>query len=774
MSDARLKFGIGQPARRVEDTRFLLGEGRFTADHKEEGALHAAFLRSPHAHARFVFSNLEDARALAGVYAVYTIEDVRHLGNIKCLWPVPNADGSLTPPKPYPILADGEAFHVGDIIAMVVADSEETAGDGLEAINVGWKPLEAVSSMPEALADGAVQLFAGAPGNLAYDNHFGDKNATDTVFARAAHVVGLTVVNNRVAANYVETRGAIAAYSADDETFLLRVTSQGVHPLRDLIAENILHIGKDKIRVVTQDVGGGFGTKTLLYREYPLLLEAARRLGRPVRWIGDRTEHFTGDAHGRDNLTRAEMALDADGRFLAMRLDILGNLGGYPSQTGPYVAYVGASMASGPYDIGDIHVRVRGVYTHTTPVDAYRGAGNPEATYVLERLVDRCAQQLAMSSDEIRRRNFVAADRMPYKTPTGRTYDVGDFAGTLAEVLRRADHAGFDARLAASRSRGRLRGFGLASYVECTAWGAGEEGTLNLEPDGTFTLLVGTQSTGQGHETAYAQVAAARFDVPLTQISVVQGDTNRVRSGWGTGGSRSIPVGAVMVGRASDKLVAVIKAVAADALEASFDDLEIADGGVGVIGTDKRLSFAELAREAAIRDIPLSASDEFTPPDATYPNGTHCCEVELDPETGAVSIERYHVVDDFGVTLNPLLLDGQIHGGIAQGAGQALSEAIVYDAQGQLLTGSLMDYGLPRADNFPFFDIATRNIPSTTNPMGLKGAGEAGSVGASPAIINAISDAIWRAYGAHDIDMPATPFAVFKAIQDASRRLNQK
>lgn len=769
MEAPRLKFGIGQPAKRVEDIRFLTGAGRYVADHPEQGVLHAAFLRSPHAHADYVVTDLESARAMPGVHAVYTIEDVRHLGGIRCLWTVDNADGSLTPPKPYPIMADGRVFHVGDIVAMVVADDENTALDAMQAIGIDWRALKPVTCMPDALTGGAPLLFEGAPGNLAYDNHFGRKAETDAIFARAPHVVGIRVANNRVIANFIETRGAVADYDAGRDSFLLHVASQGVHPLRDLIAGDILHIDKEKLRVVTGDVGGGFGTKTLLYREYPLVLEAARRLGRPVRWIAGRSEHFLGDAHGRDNLTTAEMALDAHGRFLALRLDILGNIGGYPSQTGPYVAYVGASMATGPYDIPEIHARVRGVYTNTAPVDAYRGAGNPEATYVLERLVDRCAQALSIPADEIRSRNFIRPEQMPYSTQTGRLYDVGDFDGTLRAVLVRAGHAQFEERLAGSRDRGRLRGFGLASYVECTAWGAGEEGSIALGPDGAFTILAGTQSTGQGHETAYAQVAAERLDIPLERIAVVQGDTSRVRSGWGTGGSRSIPVGAVMVGRASDRLVEIMKMVAATALEAAPDDLEIGGGGIRVAGTDRHMTYAEIAAAAAMQEVSTRAVDEFTPPDATYPNGTHYCEVEVDPETGAVTIDRYHVVDDFGLTLNPMLLEGQIHGGIAQGAGQALCEGIVYDANGQLLTGSLMDYGMPRAGDLPFFEIVTRNIPSTTNPMGLKGAGEAGSVGAAPAVVNAISDAIFRAYGAHEIDMPATPSAVFEAIEAARR-----
>ncbi len=765
-----MKFGIGQAVRRVEDERFLTGKGSYTADFVPENTLHAAFLRSPHAHAQFSFGDLAAVRAMPGVRAVYTLADLSNLGGLRCIWPINNADGSLTPPKPYPIMADGETFHVGDIVAMVVAETGFAAMDAIEAISVDWRPLDVVVGLNEAIADDAPQLFAGAPGNLAYDTHFGDETRTAEAFAGAAHVVRMTVVNNRLVANYIETRGAIGDYDPVTQHFTLHVTSQGVHGFRDLLAENILRVPKDMIRVVTRDVGGGFGTKTILYREYPLVLEAARRLGRPVRWIGERSEHFVGDSQARDNLTVAEMALDGEGRFLALRLDILGNLGGYPSQFGPAVAYVGASMATGAYDIGTIFVRVRGVYTHTVPVDAYRGAGNPEATYVLERLVDRCARELSIAPEEIRARNFVKPQQMPYGTATGRTYDVGDFAGTMQAALEGAGHGGFEPRAADSAARGKLRGFGFASYVECTAWGDGEEGSVQLDRDGGFTLLVGTQSTGQGHQTAYAQVAAHHLDVPPERVRVIQGDTVRVKSGAGTGGSRSIPVGAVMVSRASEKLVASLKMLAAEALEAAVSDLEARDGGISVVGTDRSISYAGIAALKTATPERLVAVESFTPPDATYPNGTHCCEVEVDPETGAVSIERYLVVDDFGLTLNPLLLEGQIHGGIAQGIGQALHEATIYADDGQLLTGSLMDYCLPRAGDLPDFEVGTRNIPSTTNPLGLKGAGEAGSVGACPAVMNAVSDALWRAYGPHELDMPATPLAIFNAIEAAKRK----
>ena len=762
-----MKFGVGQAVKRVEDVRLITGRGNYTSDYAPEGALHAVFLRSPHAHATFSFGDLDAARALPGVKAVYVAADLAALGDLPCLAPMANSDQSTTPLKPYPVLAKGAAHHVGDMVAMVVAESERLARDGAELLEVEWSPLPAAVDMREAIGDGAPQVFGEAPGNIAYDAHIGDQAKTEKAFAGAAHAVSLSVVNQRLVANYMEPRSAIGEYDSASGRYTLNVGSQGVHGLRDVIAESILKIPPDKLRVVTNDVGGGFGTKSLMHREYPLVLEAARRLGRPVCWQADRSEHFVGDAQGRDNLTTAEMALDANGRFLAMRVDILGNLGAYLSQFGPFIPWLGATMATGSYDITTLYVRCRGVYTHTVPVDAYRGAGRPEAAYVLERLVDQCARALKLAPEEIRARNFVKPAQMPYRTQTARTYDVGDFEGAMRASLAKADYAGFEARAAAARKRGAIRGIGFASYIECTAWNDNEEGSVELAPDGRFTVLIGTQSNGQGHETAYAQVVSQYLDVPLDRITVVQGDTDRVATGFGTGGSRSIPIGAVMVSRASEKLVVSLKELAADKLEAAVADLEASNGAIRIAGTDRAISYAEIAALPGATRDKLKAIESFAPPDATYPNGTHTCEVEIDPETGETRIERYTVVDDFGFTLNPLLLAGQVQGGVAQGVGQALMERAVFGEDGQLLTASLMDYCLPRADNFPNLHFETRNIPSTTNPLGLKGAGEAGSIGSTPAVMNAVNDALWRAYGVTHLDMPATPLAIFTAIAAA-------
>ena len=763
------KFGAGQSVKRVEDIRLVSGQGNYASDAVDKAELKAVFLRSPYGHAKFRVDDIEAARAAPGVRAVYVASDFAGLGGLPCLAPVGNSDGSKTPLKPYPVMAADEAHHIGDIVAMVVADTTPQARDAAELIGVTWKALPAAIDMEEAVRPGAPLVFAGAPGNVAYDTHIGDKQETDQAFAGAAHTVRIKIVNPRAVANYMEPRSAIGEYDAKSGRFLLNAGSQGVHILQKPIAK-ILKIPTENLRVITQDVGGGFGTKQMLYREYPLVLEAARRLGRSVGWLADRSEHFVGDAQGRDNVTTAEMALDSNGRFLALRVDILGNLGAYLSMFAPYIPWLGASMATGPYHIDALHARVRGIYTHTVPVDAYRGAGRPEAAYVLERLVDACGHRLGIAPEELRAKNFVKPDQMPYHTHTDRDYDVGDFEGAMRACLKKADQSGFERRVKDAQARGKIRGFGFASYIECTAWGEGEEGSVGLERNGDFTVLIGTQSTGQGHETAYAQIVAQYLDVPIERIKVVQGDTDRIPTGNGTGGSRSIPIGAVMVSRASETLASSLKDLAADKLEAAVADLEIADGKVRIAGTDRAISYAEIAALPAATAEKLTATQSFTPPSATYPNGTHACEVEIDPDTGVTTIVRYSVVDDFGFTLNPLLLAGQVHGGIAQGAGQALMERALFDGEGQLLTASFLDYCMPRADNLPAFDFETRNVPSTTNPMGLKGAGEAGSIGSTPAVMNAVADALWRAYGVEQIDMPATPFAVYSAIRRSRAR----
>jgi aerobic carbon-monoxide dehydrogenase large subunit len=764
------KFGIGQGVRRVEDARLVSGQGRYTSDITPKNAAHAVILRSPHAHADFKVTDTAAARAMKGVIAVYTGADVAHLGGVPCQAPMKTADGKgMVLPK-WELLVTGTAMHIGDAVAMVVAETAEQARDAAEAIQVDYKPLPVAVGIANAVKKGAAQVWPQAPGNIAFDQTMGKEGGADAALKAAAHVVRLTVENNRLITNYMETRACIGEFDAKNGKYTLTVGSQGVHGLRDTLASSILNIEPDRLRVVTPDVGGGFGTKSFMYREYPLVLFAAEKLGRPVKWVEERGEHFMACAQGRDNLTTAELALDGKGRFLGLKLHIYGDLGAYPSQYGPYIPWLGGTMATGPYDFGAFFVRVQGVYTHTVPVDAYRGAGRPEAAYLLERLVDAAARQTGIAPDKLRAMNFIKPKQMPYKTLTGRTYDVGEFAGHMKDALEAADQKGFSSRLRVSKKAGRLRGFGFASYIECTAWGSGEDVSVSLGKDGRFTLLIGTQSNGQGHETAYAQAVSQALDVAMSEITVVQGDTDRIATGHGTGGSRSIPVGFVSSLRASENLGEKLKDLASGALEAAKSDLEISGGGVRVAGTDRLLGFRDIAALPKATPDRLMANGDFVPPDATYPNGTHVAEVEIDPETGETAILNYTVVDDFGRTVNPLLLAGQVHGGIVQGIGQALIERTVYDSSGQLLTASFMDYGMPRADDVPSISFTTRNVPSTTNPLGIKGAGEAGSIGSCPAVMNAVVDALHRGHGITHIDMPATPERVWQAIAAAQTK----
>jgi carbon-monoxide dehydrogenase large subunit len=761
------KFGMGQAVTRVEDARLITGRGRYSSDIVPAGAAVGFVLRSPFAHARIRRLDATPAKSMPGVLLVLTAADVAHLGSVPCQALLKTASGATMKPPVWPVLCGETVQHVGDGVAFIVAETLDQAKDAAEAIVADYDTLPVVTDIAEALAPGAPQVWPQAPGNIAYEQSMGDKEAVDAIFAGAARVVSLPVTNNRVVANYMETRACFAEYDAAADKYTLTMGSQGVHGMRDILTEQMLKIEPEQLRVITPDVGGGFGTKNMMYREYALVLDAAKRLGRPVAWVQERTEHFLACAQGRDNLSVGELALDEAGRFLAMRVSIDGNLGAYCSQYGPYIHWLGGTMATGCYDIPAFYLRVRGIYTHTVPVDAYRGAGRPEAAYLLERLVDVAARELKMEPEALRALNFIKPKAMPYRTKTQRTYDVGDFEGAMRAALEKADQAGFARRRVESAARGKVRGFGFASYIECTAWGSGEEAVLKLRQDGDFELLIGTQSNGQGHETAYAQAAAGVFDIPAERIMVVQGDTDRIATGHGTGGSRSIPVGFVSATRASEALAAQLKELAADRLETAISDLEITNGMIGVAGTDRRIALADIAALPAATPEKLTASNEFVPPEATYPNGTHVAEVEIDPATGAVSVVRYTIVDDFGATVNPLLLAGQVHGGIVQGIGQALMEHTVYDSTGQLLSASFMDYAVPRADNAPSMDFSTRNVPSTTNPLGIKGAGEAGSIGSCPAVMNAVVDALHDGYGIRHIDMPATPQKVWAAIASA-------
>ncbi len=757
-----MKFGFGQALQRTEDDPLLRGAGCYIADVAPSATLHAVVLRSPHAHARFSIHDLDRVRAMNGVHLVLSAADVANLGPMPTPGVIPGVE--IKVPR-YPVLAESVVKHVGDAIAFVVADTLEAAKDAAEAIAVDWQPLPHVIGAIAALTPGAPQVWPDQP-NLAFETATGDAPATKAAFASAARIVETTIVNQRLVTNYMDTRGVIAEY--DGHRFTLTLGSQGAHIIRDIIGGAVMHLAPEKMRVITPDVGGGFGTKLFPYREYALAAVAAERLRKPVKWVAERSEHFLGDSQGRDNVSTARLALDEKGRFLALDLDIVADMGAYLSCYAPYIPWLGMGMATGAYDIPLAYIRLRGAYTNTVPVDAYRGAGRPEASYLIERAVDAAAREIGVAPDALRRKNLIKPPDLPYTTPTGKVYDSGEFAGTLARAQELIDWKGFHKRAAQAKRAGKLRGIGLATYVEACGNNGPETATINLDRDGGVTLLIGSQSTGQGHATSYAQLVAEQLDLPPQHVRVVQGDTDLIASGAGTGGSSSISIGGVAVGRASQALAEQLKELAAEILEAPAGDMEIIGGGARVVGTDRAISFADLAAHPSAKPKKLRAVKEFGNDAPTYPNGTHAVEVEIDPETGATTIVNYAIVDDFGATLNPLLLAGQIHGGTVQGIGQALMEDAVYDrASGQLVTASFMDYAMPRAEHAPNFIFETRNVRCKTNPLGVKGAGEAGAIGSCPAIINAMIDALDRAYGIRHIDMPATAERVWQTIENA-------
>jgi len=766
-----MKFGIGQAVTRLEDRRLLTGGGVYTDDIRLAGAAVGYVLRSPHAAARIASLDASEAKAAPGVLSVLTVEDADRdgLGDIPCLAPVKNRDGSDRADTPRPILARGQVRHVGDPVAFVVAETLAQARDAAELIAVDYEELPAVVDTAAAAKPGAPRVWAHIADNVCFDWEMGDREATEAAFARAARTVKLELVNNRIVVNSMEPRGAVADYDARSGRSTLYSSTQGPHVIHGQIADMILKIGAAKLRVVTGDVGGGFGMKIFCYPEQALVVWASRKLQRPVRWTPDRSEAFMSDIQGRDNVTVAEAALDADGRFLAMRFTTWAAMGAYLSNFGPFIPTgAGGGLQNGIYTTPAIHVSVKGVMTNTVPTDAYRGAGRPEASYAVERLVDHAGRETGLGPAEIRRRNFIRPEQMPFTTSLGDAIDSGEFDAVMSTCMARADWAGFEARRAEAAGRGRLRGIGLATYVERCSGGPPESALVRFEDDDTVTLLMGNQSNGQGHQTLYTQLVSDQLAIDAERIRIVQGDTDRTPNGM-TGGSRSAPVGGAAVLGVADKVKAKGRLIAAHLLEAAAVDVEYADGAFTVSGTDRSIGLFELARSARDpRNLPAGVEpgldDDYTRnPDApTFPNGCHIAEIEVDPETGVTTIERYTVVDDFGGVINPIMLMGQVHGGIAQGVGQALHERTVYeDGSGQLVTGSFMDYAMPRADVVPSFDFSTHNVRCTTNPLGIKGAGEAGAIGAPPALINALVDAL----GVAHIDMPATPSAVWAALR---------
>jgi aerobic carbon-monoxide dehydrogenase large subunit len=760
------KFGIGASVLRKEDKAFITGKGRYTDDIAVESLLHGFVLRSPVANGSFKIKSTKDASAALGVRLVLTGKDVAHLKPLATSYRPEKDDGSEFISRDIPILCESRVHYSGDAIAFIVAETLRQAEDAAELIEVDFDSEDAIVDGKEAFQEDALLVWPELKTNLAHIVRHGDVAATDAAFARAAKITKIEFHNNRLVSNYMETRAAIAEWRVDEDRFVLTLGSQGVHGIRAKLAEDVFGIPLEKVRVITPDVGGGFGPKAFAYREYALVMEAAKRLGQPVKWVGGRTEHFLTDAHGRDNHAVGEMAMDANGRFLAMRVNLIANMGAYLSENAVFVPLLGLYMTTGLYDIPAISVTINNVYTNTCPVDAYRGAGRPEAAFMIERLVDECARDMGIAPDAIRAINFIPPENFPYETAAGRTYDVGEFDGHLQQAKIAAEWSTFDARVEASKRDGKLRGIGLSTYVEICAFDGGEPAIVALRKDGIVELRIGTQSNGQGHVTAYAQFVSDHLNLDLSQIEVRQGDTDELSEGGGTGGSRSIPLGGVSTAKASEILKAKIRKIASDELEAGVEDIEVENGFARIVGTDRQISFADIAK-AAKDPEDLIAIGDVKQPEGTYPNGTHVCEVEIDPETGETKIVNYNVVDDFGVVVNPLLLAGQIHGGLAQGIGQALYEGVNYAPDGQLLTATFMDYNVPRADQMPDFKFGTRNVPSTSNALGIKGAGEAATIGSTPAVMNAVIDALYRAHGIRHIDMPATPLNVWQTIQAA-------
>jgi aerobic carbon-monoxide dehydrogenase large subunit len=769
-----MKFAIGQPVRRHEDLRLITGQGRYTDDVSLPQMTQAFVLRSPAAHAHIKRIDAAAARHTPGVLFVATGEDVQAdgLGDIACTTPLVNRDGSPRHDTPRPLLALDKVRYVGQPVALVVAETLSAARDAAEAIEVDYEQLPVVTEAKDALAPGAPQLFDHIAGNLIFDwdNDMGNAKATADAFAKAAHIVTLDLVNNRVVANSMEPRNAIADYEPATGRSILYTATQGPHFVRDPLAETLLKIPKDKLRVITPNVGGGFGMKAFVYPEQALVVWASRKLARPVKWQEDRSEGFVSDNQGRDHTTRAELALDAGGRFLALRVSTLANLGAYLSPFGSFVPTRSTDLVSGLYSIGAIHVNVKGVCTNTVPVCAYRGAGRPEAAYLLERIVDAAARELSMSPDAIRRVNFVPSSAMPYTSATKLVLDSGEFEEVMDRCMAAAQWPSFPERRARSEGDGKLRGIGMATYTERCGGGFPETASIEFK-DERVELVMGNQEYGTGLVTSYKQLVSDQLGIDADRIDVIMGDTDRTPAGL-TGGSRAIAVGGAALYEAGRAIIGKGSQIAAQVLEVSAQDITFADGVFSVPGTDLRMDLMDVAKAA--RDpakLPsgmepgLDATHHRVPPAQTFPNGCHIVEVEIDPETGGVAIERYTIVDDFGRTINPLLLEGQVHGGIVQGIGQALLEHAVYDPDsGQLLSGSFMDYAMPRAGDIPAFAFSTHNVPSTSNPFGVKGAGEAGAVGAPPAVINAIVDALHRRVGSRHIDMPATPRRVWETL----------
>ncbi len=782
--------GIGASTKRREDIRFLTGTGQYTDDINLRGQAHVAFLRSDVAHGRIKGIDTQAAAAMPGVVRIFTGADFEGIGGLPCGWQVTDRQGNPMQEPGHPVLAQGKVRHVGDPIAAVVAETREQARDAVEAIEVDIEELPAVVDMKAALAEGAPKVHDDLSSNLCYDWGFVEENkaAVEEAFAKAAHVTTLELVNNRLIANPMEPRVAVGDFAPHSGDSTLYTTSQNPHVIRLLMGAFVLGIPEHKLRVVAPDVGGGFGSKIFHYAEEAFCTFAAKQLKRPVKWTSSRAEAFMSDAHGRDHVTKIELALDAENNFTALRTETHANMGAYLSTFAPSVpTWLHGTLMAGNYKTPLIYVNVKAVFTNTVPVDAYRGAGRPEATYQLERVIDKAARELGVDPIALRRQNFVT--EFPYATPVAVEYDTGDYVATMDKLEQIADLAGFEKRLAESKARGKLRGLGVNCYIEACGIapsnlvgqlgaraGLYESATVRVNATGGLVVMTGSHSHGQGHETSFPQVVADMIGIDANMVEIEHGDTDKAPMGMGTYGSRSLAVGGSAIVRATEKIIAKAKKIAAHIMEASADDIELKDGRFTVAGTDKSLAWGDVTLAAYVpHNYPLEELEPgleetafYDPSNFTYPAGAYACEVEVDPETGKVTIESFAAADDFGNIVNPMIVSGQVHGGLAQGIGQALLEGCVYDENGQLLTGSYMDYAMPRAADVPFYSVDhSCQTPCTHNPLGVKGCGEAGAIGSPPAVVNAVVDALQRAghTGVTHIDMPLSPSRVWSAMQ---------
>lgn len=767
------KFGVGQPVPRTEDPVLVQGKGRYTDDIALPRQAYAVMVRSPHAHGVINRVDTADAAAMPGVLGVYTAKDLEGYGTFKCIVPFKSRDGSeMRKPQRF-ALASGKVRYVGDPVACVVAETPAQARDAAEAVALDIDPLPAVTLASEAAVPGAPQIYDEAPGNLSLDYHYGDAEKTAAAFAAAAHVTKLSLRNTRLVVAAMEPRAAVAEYKPQKKHFTLHAQSQGVFGMKGQLVD-ILGVKPDQVRVVTGNVGGSFGMKAQVYSEYVCILHAAKALGRPVKWTDDRSGAFVSDSHGRDHEVTAELALDRDGHFLAVRLTSFANMGAFLAMVAPLPGTMNAvKNTPSVYRTPLLEVATKCMFTNTTQVSAYRGAGRPEGNYYMERLIDTAAKEMGIDRLELRRRNHIAPAQIPYDAPSGMHYDSGDFAALFAEALDGADVPGFAARRRDSEARGKLRGLGIGSFLEVTAPPGKEMGGIRFEENGDVTIVTGTLDYGQGHAAPYAQVLSRALGIPFERIRLLQGDSDQLLAGGGTGGSRSITASGAAILEASGKVVENGKAIASHVLEAAPADIEFANGRFTIAGTDRAIGIMELAEKlrAGLKlpdgtpaTLDASVVNDGVP--SSFPNGCHVAEVEIDPETGEVEVVRYSSVNDFGTIVNPLLVQGQVHGGVIQGIGQALMENVSYDEDGQLLTGSFQDYAMPRAHQFPDIGFVSHPAPATTNPLGTKGCGEAGCAGALVCVMNAIVDAL-SVYGIRHIDMPASPARVWAAIQEA-------